>query len=224
MRHPLPWAPGCYHLRDLMRPAVFLDRDGTMIHDVGYLSRIEDVQWFPWTIDAVRLLNRAGFLVCVVSNQGGIGLGLCPEAKVYQIHAAMEADLRAAEASVDGWYFCPHHPRAVLPALRVDCLCRKPRPGLVRAAQQAHAIDLAASFVIGDKAIDMGLAGAVGAVGILVRTGYGAGELARLDGRIPGAAHVCANLMEATSWILSHPVRQSSVSEPLSLPGPRSAV
>lgn len=187
-----------------MRPAIFLDRDGTMIHDVGYLSRLEDVRWFPWTIDAVRLLNRAGFLVFVLTNQGGIGLGLCSEATVHAVHAAMDTDLEAAGASVDGWYFCPHHPRAVVPALRIDCSCRKPRPGLVRAAQRAHDVDLAASFVIGDKTIDVELAAAVGARGVLVLTGYGESELTRHGGHMPGAAHVAANLMEATSWILQH--------------------
>jgi len=188
-----------------MRPAVFLDRDGTMIHDVGYLGRLQDVKWFPWTIDAIRLLKRAGFLVCVVTNQGGIALGLYDEAVVHEIHRAMDADLAAAGVSIDGWYFCPHHPRGVVPGLRQDCPCRKPRPGLVQAAQQAHAIDLGASFVIGDKVIDMQLANAVGTRGVLVRTGYGEGEIARHGSTIRGAAAITANLMDATSWILSSP-------------------
>ena len=190
-----------------MRPAVFLDRDGTMIHDVGYLSRLEDVRWFPWTIDAVRLLNRAGFLVFVITNQGGIGLGLCTEATVHAVHAAMGSDLENSGASVHGWYFCPHHPRAVVPALRIDCSCRKPRPGLIHAAERDHEVDLAGSFVAGDKAIDMQLAAAIGARGVLVRTGYGESELRRHADHVPGAAHVAADLMEATSWILRQALR-----------------
>src|SRR5688572_16622921 len=139
-----------------MRRAVFVDRDGTMIEDVGYLSRVDQVHWLPGTIEAVKLLNQTGFLVCVVTNQGGIGLGLCEEHVVREVHANMARDLGAAGASVDGWYYCPHHPRAIVESLRVACECRKPGPGLVLAAQRAHDIDLSASFVVGDKGIDLG--------------------------------------------------------------------
>jgi D-glycero-D-manno-heptose 1,7-bisphosphate phosphatase len=186
-----------------MRPAVFLDRDGTMVRDVGYLSRLEDLEWFPYTIDAIRLLNRAGFLVFVTTNQGGVGLGFYPEAFVRQAHAEMAATLAAAGGHVDGWYYCPHHPRARIEALRLACDCRKPGVGMVRQAQQQFAIDLARSFVVGDKVADLGLARAVGARGVLVRTGYGEVELARAGGTIADATHVAAELMEATSWILA---------------------
>lgn len=185
-----------------MRPAVFIDRDGTMIHDVGYLSRLEDLQWFPWTIEAVRLLHRAGFLLCVTSNQSGIALGFCTDAFVRRVHDEMSAVVSAAGARIDGWFYCPHHPQAAIDALRVECECRKPRPGLVRQAQERFAIDLSRSFVIGDKAADIGLADAVGARGILVRTGYGESELVRHSGRIP-AAHVATDLLEAAAWILA---------------------
>ena len=185
------------------RPAVFLDRDGSMIRDVGYLNSVDQIDWFPWAIDAVRLLNRAGFVVCVVTNQGGIGLGLCDEPTVLRIHEAMDADLAAGGASIDGWYFCPHHPRAVVSDLRIDCDCRKPKPGLLRRACEIHEIDLGRSFVVGDKVSDVALAGPVGARSVLVRTGYGEGELKRCQGRIPEATHVADDLMAATSWILS---------------------
>jgi D-glycero-D-manno-heptose 1,7-bisphosphate phosphatase len=185
-----------------MRPAVFLDRDGTMVRDVGYLSRLEDLEWFPYTIDAIRLLNRAGFLVFVTTNQGGVGLGFYPEAFVQRTHAEMAAVLESAGGRVDGWYYCPHHSRARIDALRLECDCRKPGVGMVRQAQQQFAIDLAQSFVVGDKAADIGLARAAGARGVLVRTGYGDVELARAGGTMPDAAHIGADLMEATSWIL----------------------
>lgn len=185
-----------------MRPAVFLDRDGTMIHDVDYLSRREDLVWFPWTVDAIRLLNRAGFGVVVVTNQGGIGLGRYPEAFVRETHVAMARVLEAGGARVDGWYYCPHHPRATIEALRADCDCRKPAPGMPQAAAHEHGLDLARSFVIGDKLTDVGLAAAVGARGILVRTGKGETQLAAHGGRAPGAAHVAADLAAATAWIL----------------------
>ena len=185
-----------------MKSAVFIDRDGTMIHDVGYLSRAEDVRWYPWTIDAIRLLNRGGFLVCVVTNQGGIGLGHTTAEFVNDTHASMSRMLEASGARVDGWYFCPHHPDAVVPGLRIDCPCRKPRRGMIDAAMRDHVIDLTTSFTIGDKAIDVALGAGVGARGILVKTGYGEGQLQKAGGAIPGAAHVAEDLMSAVSWIL----------------------
>ena len=186
-----------------MRPTVFIDRDGTMVHDVGYLSRIEDLRWFPATIDAVRMLNRAGFLVCVTTNQSGIALGFCTDAFVRRVHDEMGATIARSGGRVDGWFYCPHHPQATIDALRLDCECRKPRPGLVRQAQDQFPIDLARSFVIGDKSADVGLAEGVGARGVLVRTGYGESEIVRCGGAVPGAAYVAADLMAATTWILA---------------------
>jgi D-glycero-D-manno-heptose 1,7-bisphosphate phosphatase len=185
-----------------MPPAVFLDRDGTMIHDPGHMRRIEDLRWFPWTIDAVRLLNRAGFLVVVVTNQGGIGLQLYDEAFVHAVHARMSEAVAAGGARIAGWYFCPHHPNATIPALRADCDCRKPRPKLVLQAAEDFGIDVSQSFVVGDKMSDVRLAGNVGATGVLVRTGHGE-EVASAGGSIPGAALVAADLIHATSWILA---------------------
>ena len=148
------------------RPAVFMDRDGTMLHDVGYLSRREDLRWYPYTIDAIRLLNRAGFLVFVTTNQGGIALGFATEAFVEQTHAEMAAFAAAAGGRIDGFFFCPHHPLAREERLRASCDCRKPRPGMIRQAQARFAIDLARSFVVGDKMADVDLATGVGARGM----------------------------------------------------------
>lgn len=184
-----------------MTPAVFLDRDGTMIHDVDYLSRSDQVAWYPWTIDAIRLLNRAGYLVCVVTNQGGIGLGRTTEAFVRQTHADMARTLAAAGARIDGWYFCPHHPNATVPELAAACACRKPGRGMIDLALKDHAIDLTKSFTIGDKEADVALGTGVGARGVFVRTGHGEGQLQKL-GTIRGAAYVADDLMSAVSWIL----------------------
>jgi D-glycero-D-manno-heptose 1,7-bisphosphate phosphatase len=185
-----------------MRPAVFLDRDGVLLYDVGYLARRRDLRWYSCALDAVRVLNRAGFLVFVATNQGGVGLGFYSEPFVRATHEEMAQQLEAAGARVDGWFFCPHHPRAVVDALRVACDCRKPGPGMVRAAQAAHAIDLGRSFVVGDKATDMGLADRVGARGVFVRTGQGEAELARAGGTIR-AAWVATDLMEAVAWMIA---------------------
>lgn len=184
-----------------MTPAVFLDRDGVLVYDIGYLTRQEDLRWFPYAIEAVRLLNRASFRIFVTTNQGGVGLGYYSEQFVRNTHARMAAALEAASASVDGWLFCPHHPRAVIDGYRIDCQCRKPAPGLVQAAQAIHPLDLSRSFVVGDKATDMELADRVGARGVLVRTGQGESELARAGGTIR-SAWTAPDLMAATAWIL----------------------
>ena len=176
-----------------------------MIREAGYLARREEVHWFPFTMDAIRLLNRAGFLVFVVTNQGGIGLGVVDESFVRETHQWMGETLAAAGARVDGWLYCSHHPRAVVPELRVVCHCRKPGRGMIDAALRDHDIDLARSFVVGDKEIDVQLAEAAGMRGILVQTGYGDRELERHQGRVPGAAHVAPNLMAAAAWILASP-------------------
>ncbi len=185
-----------------MQPGVFLDRDGTMIHDVGYLGRLEDLRWFPYTVEAIRLLNRAGFLVFVTTNQGGIGLGYYDDAFVRRLHAHMDEVLTAGGARVDGWFFCPHHPRAEIDALRVRCVCRKPGIGMIDEAAGRFAIDRGASVVVGDKLADVEMGVAAGARGVLVRTGYGEDVVRAHGGEVPGAAHVAADLMDATAWIL----------------------
>jgi D-glycero-D-manno-heptose 1,7-bisphosphate phosphatase len=185
-------------------PAVFLDRDGTMIHDPGHLSRLDELRWYPWTIDAIRLLNRAGFLVFVTTNQGGVGLGLYEEAFVHAVHDLMAARISAGGGRIDGWFYCVHHPRAVIDSLRIECDCRKPRPGMVHQAQARLAFELSRSFVVGDKLSDIGLAASVGAHGVLVRTGHGEGEATRVpDASAPAPAFIGANLMDATSWMLA---------------------
>lgn len=187
----------------MSRPAVFLDRDGTMIEEVGYLDRAEAVRWFPWTVDAVRLLNRAGYLVFVVTNQGGIGLGLFDEPFVRNLHESLDATLRESGAVVDGWFLCPHHPRAVVPGLETPCACRKPGRGMIDAACARFDIDLAHSWVIGDRDIDVMMASAVGARGVLVQTGYGERELRLKPEAFPAGTPVAANLMAAAAMILS---------------------
>jgi D-glycero-D-manno-heptose 1,7-bisphosphate phosphatase len=187
----------------MSRPAVFLDRDGTMIEEVGYLDRAEDLRWFPWTIDAIRLLNRAGYLVCVVTNQGGIALGHFDETFVTGLHTSLDATLRASGAVVDGWFLCPHHPNAVVPGLQGPCECRKPGRGMIDAACARWDIDLARSWVIGDRDIDVQLGASVGARGVLVRTGYGEREWRQKPGAFPEGTPVVMNLMAAAVLILT---------------------
>ena len=174
-----------------------------MIDEVGYLDREDNVRWFPWTIDAIRLLNRAGYLVCVVTNQGGIGLGLFDEAFVTRLHASLDATLREAGAVVDGWFLCPHHPRAVVPGLQGPCECRKPARGMIDAACARWDIDLSRSWVVGDRDLDVMMAAAVGARGVLVRTGYGEREWRSKADTLPPGTAIVMDLMAATSLILA---------------------
>ena len=119
-----------------LRPAVFLDRDGTLNLDVGYLHTLEGLQLFPFTIDALRLLKRAGFVLVVISNQAGIALGYIEEGFVERAHDVLQRRFASAGATVDGFYFCPHHPMGTVPHLRQDCRCRKPYPGMLEQAAQ----------------------------------------------------------------------------------------
>ena len=185
----------------MSKAAVFLDRDGTMIEDVGYLNRVEDIVFYPWTVDAIRALNRAGLPIVVVTNQSGIARGHLTEPILEDIHRAVSETLAAGGATVDAYYYCPHHAKGSVAEYAIDCDCRKPKRGLVDRAAQALDIDPAQSFVVGDKWMDVGLARSIGARSVLVRTGYGAEE-SRNPRIAPDA--VVDHLAAAASWILRH--------------------
>jgi D-glycero-D-manno-heptose 1,7-bisphosphate phosphatase len=182
-------------------PAVFLDRDGTLIEEAGYLDRLDRLRLFPWTVDAVRLLNRAGLKVVVITNQSGIGRGLVDEPFVEATHRELTSRLEAGGARVDAIYYCPHHPDADLESYRMQCDCRKPAVGLFKRAIAALDLDPLRSVAVGDRWYDLEPAVALGGRGVLVRTGYGVSALARPSARIT-PAHVADNLMDATTWIL----------------------
>lgn len=183
------------------RRAVFLDRDGTLIEDVGYLSDVSQIQLFPWTIDALRRLNRAGLPVVVVTNQSGAARGFLTEQAIEDVHRRLSSLVEAGGARIDAYYYCPHHPDGTVGAYARVCDCRKPGPGLVDRAAHDLDLDPARSFVVGDKRLDVELARAVGARGILVRTGYG-GEASRTPGLDADA--VVDNVNDAAGWILDN--------------------
>jgi len=185
-----------------MRPAVFLDRDGTIIEDVGYLDALERIAWFPWTVDAIRALNRAGFPVVVITNQSGVARGYFSEALILETHRAIDARLAAGNARIDAYYYCPHHPAGSVVAYRQACDCRKPAGGLIARAAGDLGLDPARSVVVGDAWTDIGAARAVGARGVLVR---GAGRLTRdTRGAEVEPDVIVDNLAAAVSWILTH--------------------
>jgi D-glycero-D-manno-heptose 1,7-bisphosphate phosphatase len=181
--------------------AVFLDRDGTMIEDVGYLDRLERLKLFPYTVDAVGLLKRAGFKVVVVTSQNGVANGVLTEEFISKAHAHLTRVFEAAGTSVEGYYYCPHSPHASVERYRVDCECRKPKPGMILAAASDHEIDLERSFVVGDRWRDIEMGLAAGTRAILVQTGYGKTEAVRPPANVSGVP-VVANLIEAVSLIL----------------------
>jgi D-glycero-D-manno-heptose 1,7-bisphosphate phosphatase len=181
--------------------AVFLDRDGTMIRDVGYLYHPDEIDFFPWTVDVIRALSAAGFAVVVTTNQSGIARGLFSEAQLAAIHAAMARVLDAGGARVRAYYYCPHHPHGTVPAFTKVCDCRKPAGGMVERASRELGLDPTQSFVVGDTWLDIGLAKSCGAKGVLVRTGAGA-KAERHPVPDLKADAIADNLAAAASWIL----------------------
>jgi D-glycero-D-manno-heptose 1,7-bisphosphate phosphatase len=184
-----------------MRSAVFLDRDGTVIDEVGYLHRSNQLALYPWTAGAIRAFNRAGLPVVVVTNQSAIAKGLLTERELEEIHRELTGLLAAGGACIDAYYYCPHHPKGSVAEYALACGCRKPATGLVDRAARELGIDPRRSFVVGDKWVDVGLARGVGAKAILVRTGHGAAEEQRRPANLDADA-VVDNLAAAASWIL----------------------
>ena len=183
--------------------AVFLDRDGTLIEEVGYLDRPERVELYPYSADAIRALNRAGLRIVMVTNQSGVARGFFSEAVVHAVHGHIERLLAEAGAHIDAYYYCPHHPDGKVAEYARACDCRKPARGLVDRAARELGIDPARSVAVGDRWLDVALARAVGAAGVLVRTGYGLTEEQRPLAGLAADA-VVDNLAAAASWILRH--------------------
>ena len=184
-----------------MRPAVFLDRDGTLLEEAGYLDRLERLAFFPFAIDAVRLLQRGGYAVVIITNQSGVGRGLYAEEFVHRVHQVMDERIAAGGGRIDAYYYCPHHPTAEIERYRRDCDCRKPGPGMLRQAAQEMELDLSRSFTVGDKWTDVQAGAAAGARSILVRTGYGRSTEEARRGDTTAAA-IVDDLVAATAWIL----------------------
>lgn len=171
------------------RPAAFIDRDGTLIEEVNFLSRVDDLQVYSYTAKALEILKERGFLVVVVTNQSGIGRGMYSEADMHAIHEAMQAQLGGM---IDAFYFCPHLPDE-------GCECRKPGLGMLNFAQRDLPIDLERSWMIGDKRIDVETGQAAGIGSALVLTGYGLIHQNELS-RAPDV--VSENLLQAVERIV----------------------
>jgi D-glycero-D-manno-heptose 1,7-bisphosphate phosphatase len=183
------------------RPAVFLDRDGTIVREVEYLRSPRELRLLPHAGEAIRRLNEAGFAVVVVTNQSGIARGLLTEDDLAEIHAVLRRRLARRGARLDAIYSCPHHPAGARREYRRRCRCRKPAPGMLLRAAEDLDLDLAECCAIGDGERDVEAGRRAGCRTVLVRTGYGAETEARL-GRDLGADHIADDLSGAVEWIL----------------------
>jgi len=183
--------------------AVFLDRDGTINEEVGYVNHPDRVRLCPGVAEAICKLNEANVLVIAVTNQSGVGRGYVTEELVHEVHEKIARELAAQGARVDAFYYCPHHPHAPLAAYRQECRCRKPATGMVEEAARHFHIDLASSYVVGDSYRDMQMGFNAGARTVLVLTGYGRGEFEYQASRWPRQPdRVAENLLEAVEHIL----------------------
>jgi D-glycero-D-manno-heptose 1,7-bisphosphate phosphatase len=183
--------------------AVFLDRDGTINEEVGYVNHLDRFVLLPRVGEAVRLLNENGFKAVVVTNQSGVARGYFSESLLRLVHQRMEDLLGKEGARLDGIYYCPHHPDVGGPPYRQKCRCRKPDTGLVETAVKELDVDCSKSYVIGDRGAEVEFARRIGARGILVLTGYGKGEWEYCRDQWKATPdHVALDLYEAVQWIL----------------------
>jgi len=186
-----------------MKRAVFMDRDGTISEEVGFMREPDQFQLIPQSAEAIKLINENSLKAIVVTNQAGVARGYFPEEMIGKIHHTMEKLLSEQGAHLDGIYYCPHHPEGTVEPYRRMCNCRKPASGMLTQASQEHDIDVSSSYVVGDKVIDIELAHGVGAKGILVLTGYGKDELTRINHlSLKDPAYVARNLFDAVRWII----------------------
>ncbi|MGR0481732.1 MAG: D-glycero-alpha-D-manno-heptose-1,7-bisphosphate 7-phosphatase [Candidatus Electronema sp. V4] len=185
------------------RPAVFLDRDGTINEQMGYINHLSRFVLLPGAAQAIRLLNERGIPAVVVTNQSGLARGYFPPDLLDAVHTEMKRLLAAEGAHLDGIYVCPHHPEAKVAQYRQSCGCRKPLPGLLEQAAADLHLDLSRSFMVGDRWSDLECGVRGGAAPVLVLTGYGQGELEHIgpQKKIQPAV-IAGNLLEAAEQVI----------------------
>lgn len=186
--------------------AIFLDRDGTINDEVGYLDHENKLQIIPTAFEAIRLINESGMKAVVITNQAGVARGFFTEEFVRKINGQIQSALLEQGALIDRFYFCPHHPIEGNDPYRRICDCRKPEPGMLQQAAVDLDIDLARSYLIGDRFQDIETAHRVGARGILVMTGYGQDLMQEVGpdraNKLNQPDYVARDILEAVHWIL----------------------
>ena len=187
----------------MSRRAIFVDRDGTLCEEVGYVNHASRTRLLPRSLDAVRLARRAGYLVIVATNQSGVARGLFTEDLVREVNRLIAAQVEAAGERLDALYYCPHHPREGRPPYRVACDCRKPLPGMLLRAAREHDIDLARSWMVGDSLVDLEAGTAAGTRVVHVLTGYGRGLVEHQPERFTvRPEHTAEDLLDAVRFIV----------------------
>ncbi len=161
---------------DMKRRAVFIDRDGTLSEEVGYINHPSRFRLFPYSAEAIKLLNDHGWLAVVTTNQAGVARGYFSEDLIATVHTVMTTEIERGGARLDAIYYCAHHPSVGEPPYRIDCDCRKPKPGLISKAAEDLTLDLSQSWMVGDRYSDVELARNAGVRSALVLSGYGRGE------------------------------------------------
>lgn len=179
----------------VLQPAIFLDRDGTINVEKNYLYRFEDWVWTPGAKEAIKKFNQLGYRVVVVSNQAGIARGMYKSSDVDQLHSLLQRELACIGTTIDAFYYCPHHPD-----FSGNCLCRKPAPGMLVQASLDLNLDLARSWMIGDRLIDVQAGQAAGVQSLMVRTGYGIAEQTYISSQ----QQVFDSLFHAAEFIATH--------------------
>jgi D-glycero-D-manno-heptose 1,7-bisphosphate phosphatase len=186
-------------------PAAFLDRDGTVIEELGYLADPDQIRFIPGSVPALHDLRGAGFRLVLLTNQAGVARGLLTEKDVQRVNDRLDTLLREAGVPLDRIYYCPHHPEVGPPEYRRICECRKPGPGMAAQAQRELQLDLGRSVIFGDHATDAGVARHFpGMRSVLVLTGHGADQLAKIEaGEIPRPDHIAPDLRRGVDWLLA---------------------
>jgi D-glycero-D-manno-heptose 1,7-bisphosphate phosphatase len=195
----------------MKKPAVFIDRDGTVNEQMGYVNHLSRFMILPGVAEAFRILNQEGFLAIIVSNQSGVARGYFPIELLYNTHSLLKESLLRDGAAVDGLFFCPHYPKGSVPEYSFDCDCRKPKTGLIKQACEHFDIDMSRSYMIGDHYTDMELADYSNIKGILVKTGYGAGVIEyNLPFMLTRPTYIAEDLLDAVKWVVKNEGRYVS--------------
>ena len=160
----------------MKKPAVFIDRDGTISEEVGYVNHPSRFRLFPYSAEAIKKLNDAGWLAILVTNQAGVARGYFSEEIITEVHKILNNELALQHARLDAIFYCAHHPSVGEPPYRLDCDCRKPKAGLIKRASADFEIDLPNSWMVGDRYSDIELAHNAGLRSAFVLSGYGRGE------------------------------------------------
>ena len=193
--------------------AVFIDRDGTMSEEVGYVNHLSRFKLLTNTAAAIKLLNDSNILAIVATNQAGVARGYFEESMIGLVHEKLRAELALNGAKLDAIYYCPHHPSAGKPPYRAECNCRKPKPGMILKAKEELDIDLNQSYMVGDKISDVEFGQKLGLKSVMVMTGYGIGEYEhqRHDWKVT-PDFMAADLLEAVKWIIED-IKQTTATQ-----------